>query len=113
MNFRQAAAASASHDRWPWAAAALAGLAAVFIVLGHDGRRVAQLLLLAWPLLAWLAWPVGGRAARRIRRIGYARIEFGTLGRHPSGLPVQGVQREPGNTRDRREFARERGFAGP
>ena len=67
MNFTQPAA-SASHDRWPWAAAGLAGLAAIFIVLGHDGRRVAQLIFLALPLLGWLAWPIEGRLAQRARR---------------------------------------------
>lgn len=53
---------------WP----ALCGLAAIalfFIVLGHDGRRIAQLLALMLPVLIWLAWPVRGPAWLRIRRL--------------------------------------------
>nr|WP_175544929.1 phosphoethanolamine transferase [Variovorax sp. OV329] len=56
-------------ERWGWAMAGLAAVAAVFIVLGHDGRRVAQLLLLLLPLLAWLAWPLRSTAAMRLRRV--------------------------------------------
>lgn len=51
------------------ALACLWGLAAVFVVLGHDGRRVAQLLILFLPLMAWLAWPVRSAAVRRWRRV--------------------------------------------
>ncbi|SEB17709.1 phosphoethanolamine transferase [Variovorax sp. YR216] len=54
----------------PWQAiAAITGIAGLFIVLGHDGRRVAQLLVLLLPLLAWFAWPVRSGAVRWLRRI--------------------------------------------
>ncbi|MBS0451466.1 MAG: phosphoethanolamine transferase [Proteobacteria bacterium] len=69
MNRPQAASAPSSFQRWGQAAGGLAALATLFIVLGHDGRRVAQLVLLALPLLAWMAWPVRSRAAQRTRRI--------------------------------------------
>ena len=70
MNSPRATTASpAPRDRWALAAAGLAGLAGVFIVLGHDGRRVLQLLVLLAPLLAWLAWPVRSPAAQRLRRV--------------------------------------------
>jgi len=42
-------------------------LLGVFVVLGHDGRRVAQLLVLALPLLAWLCWPVRSPHMHRLR----------------------------------------------
>lgn len=41
-----------------------------FIVWGHDGRRVAQLALLALPVLLWLAWPIRRRLAHRVRAVG-------------------------------------------
>ncbi|GKT23297.1 phosphoethanolamine transferase [Acidovorax sp. SUPP3334] len=37
------------------------------VVLGHDGRRVAQLMALALPALLWLAWPVRSDAVHRLR----------------------------------------------
>ncbi|MBO9514817.1 MAG: phosphoethanolamine transferase [Variovorax sp.] len=53
----------------PWAAvAALSGIAGLFILLGHDGRRVAQMLVLLLPLLCWLAWPLRSPAVRCLRR---------------------------------------------
>ncbi|MDQ7973180.1 MAG: phosphoethanolamine transferase [Rhodocyclaceae bacterium] len=52
---------------WP-SLGALAALLASVIVLGHDGRRVAQLLLLALPLLAWLCWPVRSAGVHRLRQ---------------------------------------------
>jgi len=57
------------HRQPTYAAAGLLALVTAFIVLGHDGRRVAQLLVLFLPALAWLAWPVASAAARRIRQI--------------------------------------------
>ena len=51
------------------AAVALTGLAGVFIALGHDGRRVAQLVVLLLPLLAWLGWPVTSPAVQALRRM--------------------------------------------
>jgi heptose-I-phosphate ethanolaminephosphotransferase len=37
------------------------------IALGHEGRRVAQLVLLAVPMLAWLVWPVRSAGAHHLR----------------------------------------------
>jgi len=37
------------------------------VVLGHDGRRVAQLFALGLPLLAWMLWPVRSRRIHRLR----------------------------------------------
>ncbi|WP_366945475.1 phosphoethanolamine transferase domain-containing protein [Acidovorax sp.] len=39
------------------------------VALGHDGRRVVQLMALALPVLAWLAWPVHGAAVHRVRAV--------------------------------------------
>ena len=39
----------------------------MLIALGHDGRRVAQLMGLAVPMLAWLAWPVRRAWVHRLR----------------------------------------------
>ncbi|WP_253279307.1 phosphoethanolamine transferase [Comamonas testosteroni] len=59
----------ASHGmRVSWSA--LSGLAAIvlfFIVLGHDGRRVAQLLVLMVPVLVSLAWPIRSHAWLKAR----------------------------------------------
>jgi heptose-I-phosphate ethanolaminephosphotransferase len=52
-----------------WAAGGLLALATAFIVLGHDGRRVAQMLVLFLPAVAWLAWPVRSPAAQRVRHV--------------------------------------------
>jgi heptose-I-phosphate ethanolaminephosphotransferase len=46
---------------------AVAATLLVLIALGHDGRRVAQLMALAVPVLAWLVWPVRSPLAHRIR----------------------------------------------
>jgi len=37
------------------------------VVLGHDARRIAQLMALALPLLAWLLWPVRSPTLHRLR----------------------------------------------
>lgn len=58
-----------SGPTWLGAAAGLAGLAGIFIVLGHDGRRVAQLALLSLPVLAWMAWPLRQHWTRIFRRV--------------------------------------------
>ena len=50
------------------ASAALLLITGFFIVLGHDGRRVAQLLVLFLPAAVWLAWPVRSAAWRHARR---------------------------------------------
>ena len=39
------------------------------VALGHDGRRVVQLMALALPVLAWLAWPVHSAAVHRVRAV--------------------------------------------
>lgn len=69
MNTHAPAAGPAPREPWALAAASLAGVAGVFIALGHDGRRVVQLLVLLLPLLAWLAWPLRSRAAQVVRRV--------------------------------------------
>jgi len=51
-----------------WPLVALAAIAIGFVVLGHDGRRVAQMLVLLLPL-AWMAWPVRSLAVHRARRV--------------------------------------------
>lgn len=56
--------------RHPWSAIGIAGgIAGAFIVLGHDGRRVFQLLVLLLPALAWLAWPAASPVVRRVRQL--------------------------------------------
>ncbi|RDI29453.1 heptose-I-phosphate ethanolaminephosphotransferase [Pseudacidovorax intermedius] len=52
-----------------WPLIALAAIAIGFVVLGHDGRRVAQMLVLLLPALAWMAWPVRSTAVHRARRV--------------------------------------------
>ena len=49
--------------------AALLAIATFFIILGHDGRRVAQLLVLFLPAVLWMAWPVRTAGMRRVRRV--------------------------------------------
>ena len=49
--------------------AALLAIATFFIILGHDGRRVAQLLVLFLPAVLWMAWPVRTAGMRRVRRL--------------------------------------------
>ncbi|MDM0030032.1 phosphoethanolamine transferase [Variovorax saccharolyticus] len=49
------------------ACAAVGATLLMLIALGHDGRRVAQLFALASPALVWLAWPVRGARAHRVR----------------------------------------------
>jgi heptose-I-phosphate ethanolaminephosphotransferase len=38
-----------------------------FVALGHDGRRIAQLLALAVPVLFWLFWPVRSASVHGLR----------------------------------------------
>ena len=47
----------------------LAAVLLVFIVLGHDSRRAAQMAALALPLAIWVAWPVRSAAAHRLRAV--------------------------------------------
>lgn len=52
----------------PWAAFTAATLAlAACVAVGHDGRRIAQLTLLALPPLLWLLWPLQQPRWRRLR----------------------------------------------
>jgi heptose-I-phosphate ethanolaminephosphotransferase len=39
------------------------------IALGHDGRRIAQLAVLAAPMVLWLAWPLRSARMRRVRTV--------------------------------------------
>ncbi|MDP9603320.1 UNVERIFIED_ORG: heptose-I-phosphate ethanolaminephosphotransferase [Variovorax paradoxus] len=39
------------------------------IALGHDGRRMAQLAVLAMPMVLWLAWPLRSARMRRVRTL--------------------------------------------
>jgi heptose-I-phosphate ethanolaminephosphotransferase len=39
------------------------------IALGHDGRRIAQLAVLAAPVVLWLAWPLKSARMRRVRTV--------------------------------------------
>ena len=39
------------------------------IALGHDGRRIAQLAVLAAPMVLWLAWPLRSARMRSLRTV--------------------------------------------
>ncbi|MGJ7603107.1 sulfatase-like hydrolase/transferase [Variovorax sp. LT1R20] len=39
------------------------------IALGHDGRRIAQLAVLAMPMVLWLAWPIRSARMRSARTV--------------------------------------------
>ena len=39
------------------------------IALGHDGRRIAQLAVLASPMVLWLAWPLRSARVRNVRTV--------------------------------------------
>jgi len=41
--------------------------ALILLVLGHDGRRARQLMVLMAPALLWMAWPVRSDAISRLR----------------------------------------------
>jgi len=58
-----------SHRRSWLAFAAIAATLLATIALGHDGRRVAQLAVLAAPALAWMLWPVRTTVWHRIRTV--------------------------------------------
>lgn len=47
----------------------LAAVLLVFIVLGHDSRRAAQMAALALPLGVWVAWPLRSAGAHRLRAV--------------------------------------------
>ncbi len=58
-----------------WRTAVLAPFFAVtatlwlWVVFGHDGRKIGQLLLLALPGLLWLFWPLRSAAMRTLRSV--------------------------------------------
>ncbi len=66
---------SPSHPARAWQGSAFVAIGVVgtvllaSIALGHDGRRTAQMLLLAVPALSWLAWPVRGASGHRARSV--------------------------------------------
>lgn len=53
---------------WP-ALLALAAVGLFFIILGYDGRRIAQLFILMMPPLIWLAWPISNAFQLKFRRL--------------------------------------------
>jgi heptose-I-phosphate ethanolaminephosphotransferase len=61
--------AGAGRQLPPLALASLLAILALFAVLGHEDRRVAQTLVLAAPMLAWLAWPVRHAGLARLRAV--------------------------------------------
>ncbi len=74
--FRQMTAPTSLNDRLSGALRAgraapllLAAVLLVFIVLGHDIRRAAQMVALALPLGIWLAWPLRSVVAHRLRAV--------------------------------------------
>lgn len=67
---RPARFGSAGAEPNPAIASALVGAALLIpIVLGHEGRRVLQLAVLALPMLVWLAWPLRSAVAHRLRAV--------------------------------------------
>lgn len=56
-----------SHGNSLLACGAMAATLLTLIALGHDGRRVVQVMALAIPALAWLAWPVRSPRVHRVR----------------------------------------------
>ena len=65
-NRLQTSAHATDRRAWP-ACAAIATTLLALVVLGHEGWRVAQLMALAAPLLAWMLWPVRSPMLHRIR----------------------------------------------
>ena len=65
-----APATALRHARTLKACAVMGGLLLALVVLGHDGRRVAQLFALGLPLLAWMLWPVRSARSHRLRTAG-------------------------------------------
>ena len=60
----------ATHRGVWFACTAIAVVLLTMIVLGHDGRRIVQLLALAAPALAWMLWPIRSSVLHRIRTVG-------------------------------------------
>lgn len=65
---RDSSASPGKYASWS-VLCALAAIALFFIVLGHNGRRVAQLLVLMVPVLIWLAWPMRSSVWLKVRRL--------------------------------------------
>ena len=51
------------------ACAAIAATLLALTTLGHDGRRISQLMALAAPALVWMLWPVASPVLHRIRAV--------------------------------------------
>ena len=47
----------------------MAAVLLAMIALGHDGRRIAQLIALAAPALAWMLWPIRSPVLHRARTV--------------------------------------------
>jgi heptose-I-phosphate ethanolaminephosphotransferase len=58
---------NASHPHPLLACGAVGATLLAFIALGHDGRRIAQLAVLAAPMVLWLAWPLRSARQQRLR----------------------------------------------
>ncbi|SFQ69632.1 heptose-I-phosphate ethanolaminephosphotransferase [Variovorax sp. OK605] len=59
----------ASHRR-AWLACGVVGATLLaLIALGHDGRRIAQLAVLALPAVLWLLWPLHSARMRQLRTV--------------------------------------------
>jgi heptose-I-phosphate ethanolaminephosphotransferase len=61
--------ARAAYSGVGFACSAIAAVLLAMIVLGHDGRRIAQLVALAAPALAWMLWPVRSPLMHRFRTV--------------------------------------------
>lgn len=57
-----------------WATGLLCASLAIAIDAGHDGRRIAQVLVLALPALLWLRLPIASRTWRAVRYAGVSGI---------------------------------------
>ena len=49
------------------ACSAIVATVMALVALGHEGRRIAQLLALAAPVFLWLAWPIRSASMHRLR----------------------------------------------
>jgi heptose-I-phosphate ethanolaminephosphotransferase len=58
---------SASRNNALLACGVVGATLLALIALGHDGRRIAQLAVLAAPMVMWLAWPLRSPRMRRLR----------------------------------------------
>ncbi|TWD75737.1 heptose-I-phosphate ethanolaminephosphotransferase [Variovorax beijingensis] len=67
LHSEASAVRNASHPRPLLACGAAGATLLALIALGHDGRRIAQLAVLAAPMVLWLAWPLRSARLRRVR----------------------------------------------